>query len=366
MARTAVRPPTDTQNANAVFDGWFERHSGELRSFSTRLTGDAAIAEDVVQETFTRAWLHIDELSRREEVGPWLYRVARNLCVDTHRARHRVVPSEVAATADNTSARGRYAADYGDGMDVADPARHVERAEDAELVRRALTALSPRHRDVLFLRDIEGMAYDELGRRHGLSGESARAVIARARRRLRDELRTLSNGALGVGAAFRVRVADLFRRAGADRVPVEPMVAAVAQRIAVAAAVASMALGGAAATTRPDGPDELLPPSTPTSERHGGTEASAGLSNRGMATPSASTAPRDPADQVPSPRVVLSAGPNEGLVANPASPSGSGNWIEGTLVSVHPEKAPSAARSVVEPAARAGCATAPDLCPATE
>lgn len=343
MARTAVRPPTDPRNSKAVFDGWFERHSGELRSFATRLTGDAATGEDVVQETFTRAWLHIDELSQREEVGPWLYRVARNLCVDTHRARRRVVPSEAASTADNASARGRFAADYGDGMDVADPARHIERTEDAELVRRALTALTPRHRDVLFLRDIEGMAYDELGRRHGLSGESARAVIARARRRLRDELKTLSNGVLGVGLACRMRVADLFHRAGGDRAPVEPVAAAMAQQVAVAAAIVGMAFGGFASTAGEAASSERR---THDEERIVSVDDGKRVSASDPASPEAPQPghqlSRPPSTAPPAWGVTLEMSPErpQAVPGNPDAEGGEWVWIEWDPVQFDPDALP--------------------------
>lgn len=186
MARAAARPRAETSDTQAIVHVWFERHEAELRSFATRLTGDPVIAEDVVQETFMRAWAHVERLREREEVGPWLYRVARNLCIDTHRARQRVVTSDLVG---REASGGR--PETSERQDTADPIRHLEREVERAQVREALGALTDRHRDVLFLRDIEGMAYEELGRRHGVSGDSARAVIARARRRLRDELKII-------------------------------------------------------------------------------------------------------------------------------------------------------------------------------
>lgn len=185
MSRTAVSLSLGPRGREALFHAWFARHSDELRTFSARLTGDHAVAEDVVQETFARAWTHMDRLRAREEVGPWLYRVARNLCVDTYRARRRLVWS------DSLPSR----LEEGDRPETADPLRHVEREEDRRLVRDALATLTDRHRDVLCLRDIEGIAYEELGRRHGLSREGARAVLARARRRLRDQVKTMGGAA---------------------------------------------------------------------------------------------------------------------------------------------------------------------------
>ncbi|MBI2168920.1 MAG: RNA polymerase sigma factor, partial [Actinobacteria bacterium] len=233
MARTAVRPAAKPTSDEALFDAWFARHRDELRSYSIRLTGDAATAEDVVQETFARAWCNLPQLREREEIGPWLYRVARNLCVDTHRARRRVV------TSDDLPAW----AEESDGAEASDPLRNIERAEECAAVREALGALSDRHRDVLYLRDIVGMAYDEVGERHGVSGESARAVLARARRRLREELKTMGNGIFGAAIWLRLRVDGVLRRAGGDRIPVEPLTAAVAQYLTVVAAAVGMAFG---------------------------------------------------------------------------------------------------------------------------
>ena len=218
MARTATPPRSTAGSREAAFDVWFSKHVDELRAYCTRLTGDPSVAEEAVQETFARAWVHIETLSEREEVGPWLYRVARNLCVDSHRARSRLVSADLLPE--------RSAEDITDRPEAVDPVRHVMREEERELVREAMAALTPRHRDVLYLRDIEGLAYEELGRRHGLSGASARAVLARARRRLRDELKTMGQGVFGAAVILRSRFDDLLRRAGGDRAGLEPLTAA--------------------------------------------------------------------------------------------------------------------------------------------
>jgi RNA polymerase sigma-70 factor (ECF subfamily) len=76
-------------------------HGGWLLAYCLRLTGgDRAWAEDVVQETFERAWRHMDRLTAdRGSVPGWLRRVAHNRAVDDHRAR-RCRPSEVALSDD--------------------------------------------------------------------------------------------------------------------------------------------------------------------------------------------------------------------------------------------------------------------------
>jgi RNA polymerase sigma-70 factor, ECF subfamily len=76
----------------------YTEHGGPLLSYVQRLTGgDRQSAEDIVQETLLRAWRHPDALADRP-VRPWLFTVARNLVVDTYRAR-RARPAETGDTA---------------------------------------------------------------------------------------------------------------------------------------------------------------------------------------------------------------------------------------------------------------------------
>src|SRR5829696_4032877 len=74
----------------------FEEHGRAVLAYATRLTGDRAAAEDVVQETLLRAWKHHEKLVEGQgSVRGWLLTVARNLVTDRARAR-AVRPTEVA------------------------------------------------------------------------------------------------------------------------------------------------------------------------------------------------------------------------------------------------------------------------------
>jgi len=76
-------------------DGVIQEHGATLLAYATRLTGDRHLAEDVVQETWLRAWRHVDRLT--EDLGSvrgWLLRVTRNVAIDLHRGR-RARPTEV-------------------------------------------------------------------------------------------------------------------------------------------------------------------------------------------------------------------------------------------------------------------------------
>lgn len=109
-----------------------EAYGPALRRFVTGLTGDRALADDVVQETLIRAWQHPDVLQRAEPaVRAWLYKVARNLVID-----------------DRRSARRRHETEAERLPEIPETDR-IDRILDAWLVSDALAGLSADHRAVI-------------------------------------------------------------------------------------------------------------------------------------------------------------------------------------------------------------------------
>jgi RNA polymerase sigma-70 factor (ECF subfamily) len=206
----------------ADFDRWYVAHEAELRAFVARLVPSGSV-DDIVQEVFARAWANRDHLEGVAYIGPWLWRVARNLCADYHRKSWRVVTSDrLPETAVNT-----------------DPTSAIIRHEQQRAVVAALAELSERDREAIVLHDLQGVEYDDLAGRIGLTEGGTRARIFRARERLRAKLQD----AVGVGAGWFVRIRDSV----ANRhwlSAIESAGGALAQF----AAVVSMAGGIAAAT----------------------------------------------------------------------------------------------------------------------
>ncbi|GAA3507364.1 sigma-70 family RNA polymerase sigma factor [Streptomyces showdoensis] len=123
------RGSTDEALIRAVY----EEHGNALLAYATRLTGDRAAAEDVVQETLIRAWRHTDALvNGKGSVRGWLLTVARNIITDRYRAR-AARPAEIA----ESPATPPVAEDHADAV------------VDTMTVLGALDRLSPEHRDVL-------------------------------------------------------------------------------------------------------------------------------------------------------------------------------------------------------------------------
>ena len=123
-----ARQVTDEELVRALYS----EHAGPLLRYALHLTsGDRQRAEDIVQETLLRAWLHPDAIVNRP-ARPWLFAVARNLAVDAHRAR-QARPREVGEAALALTA-------------VPDTA---DRALEAWAVADALRSLRLEHRAVL-------------------------------------------------------------------------------------------------------------------------------------------------------------------------------------------------------------------------
>ncbi|ASW55399.1 sigma-70 family RNA polymerase sigma factor [Plantactinospora sp. KBS50] len=130
--RTATRPRS-AEDRLGELHALFRRQL--LGYVGKAMCGDRAAAEDVVQETFTRAWRHLRQHDDVDvaELRPWLYTVARRLVIDVLRAR-RARPTEVAVT---------------DLAAVAVSDGDLGRLVRAEAVREALRSLSAEHRTVL-------------------------------------------------------------------------------------------------------------------------------------------------------------------------------------------------------------------------
>jgi len=110
----------------------YAEHAGPLLRYALHLTsGDRQRAEDIVQETLLRAWMHPDAIAERPP-RPWLFAVARNLAVDAYRAR-KARPHEVGEAA----------------LELVPAPDEAERALESWAVADAVRALRPEHRRVL-------------------------------------------------------------------------------------------------------------------------------------------------------------------------------------------------------------------------
>jgi RNA polymerase sigma-70 factor, ECF subfamily len=151
-----------------------------------RVLGDPDEADDVVQETYIRAWSSIDELRDPAAVMGWLSRVARNAARDRLRwwkRRPRESFDEVGAPLARLVA-------LADSAPL--PDEQLAAAETGAAVAAAVAALPDKHRVVLLLREADGMSYDEIAEALGVAVGTVESRLHRARAALARRLKRLA------------------------------------------------------------------------------------------------------------------------------------------------------------------------------
>jgi RNA polymerase sigma-70 factor (TIGR02960 family) len=173
----------------AAFGTLAERHRRELHVHCYRMLASFEEAEDVVQETYLRAWRALDTFERGGNLRAWLYRIATNACLDAIRRRSRRVPTL------SSFAEVPWLQPYPDRLldEVApadaEPDAVVVARETIELTFLAvIQLLPPRQRAVLILRDVLDWSAAETAALLDTTVASANSALQRARATLREQL----------------------------------------------------------------------------------------------------------------------------------------------------------------------------------
>jgi RNA polymerase sigma-70 factor (ECF subfamily) len=202
------------------FDEAARRITPRLQRYATRRLGDMHEAEELVQEALLRAYKHGDQLQTEDDLVAWCTVVTGRLVIDRLRVRGR--STSVAEVPEGTRV-GR------------DTAEVVVARDEARMALDALDAMPSRQAAVLWAREVEGLGYDEIGVRFGMTEPAVRSILTRARKALRKEY-AARGGTLPVAglAALAPWVTGLR---WAERLR------ATATRLATPAAIGAMALG---------------------------------------------------------------------------------------------------------------------------
>ena len=171
------------QGDSEAFRELVERHGRSVFRLAYRMTGNEQDAEDVVQESFLRAYRQLGRFESRANFGTWLYRIVSNCAVDLMRAKQ----------ARHDQARGDSldeAAQLPAG-DLPGPERMAQSAEIDRRVQDALSELSPLERAAFTLRHYEGRSIEEIGAALNLGTSAAKHSVFRAVKKLRIALAPL-------------------------------------------------------------------------------------------------------------------------------------------------------------------------------
>jgi RNA polymerase sigma-70 factor (ECF subfamily) len=164
-----------------AFGALVRRYQERLYHTAYRLVENAEDAQDVVQEAFLSAYQSLDGFKGDSLFFTWLYRIAVNTAISLKR-KQRV------ALSIDAGGSGTPSLEPPDPSELGRPGHALEQAERDERVRRALGRLSPEHRAVLVMKDMEGQKYEEMAETLRVPVGTIRSRLHRARLELRELL----------------------------------------------------------------------------------------------------------------------------------------------------------------------------------
>lgn len=162
-----------------AFEMLVKEYEKNVYNLALRMVGNSEDAADMSQEAFIKAYNSLDSFRGDSKFSVWLYRIVSNVCLDFIRSRKRKQTVSLSMEDDN-----------GDDveLDIADDTQSPERLMDKRLtreaVRRGLASLPPGQRQILLLREIQGLSYDEIAEVLNVEAGTVKSRIFRARKKL--------------------------------------------------------------------------------------------------------------------------------------------------------------------------------------
>src|SRR4051794_18015168 len=173
-----------------AFEVLYQRYHRRIHAYVLGMVKDHGRAEDLTQEIFVSALRRMRATEQPLAFKPWLYQIAKNSCIDAFRRSRRA--EEVSYDADDALAPSDHSRLVGSGPS---PDAAVAAKQDLESLCGAFGGLSETHHEILVLRELEGLSYQEIGRRMGMSRPAVESTLFRARRRLTEEYDDIVSGA---------------------------------------------------------------------------------------------------------------------------------------------------------------------------
>ena len=165
-------------DANA-FETLVLEYEKNVYNIALRMTGNSEDAADMTQEAFIKAYNSLQSFRGDSKFSVWLYRIVSNVCLDFLRSKNRR-PTVSLSVEDDDGEDAQL-----DGADESQsPELLLDRKLTRDSVRRGLDSLPPDYRQILLLREIQGLSYDEIAQALSLEVGTVKSRIFRARKRL--------------------------------------------------------------------------------------------------------------------------------------------------------------------------------------
>jgi RNA polymerase sigma-70 factor (ECF subfamily) len=156
-----------------AFEDVYRQYSTRLYNLAFRMVGNAADADDLLQEIFLTAYRKLDTFRGASALGTWLYRLGMNVCLDRLRSK---------------AARQDHATDLLDDR-IGHTAHETRMSVNRLDLERAIKALPEGSRAAFLLHDVEGFDHHEVGRILGIAEGTSKSQVHKARLRIREFLR---------------------------------------------------------------------------------------------------------------------------------------------------------------------------------
>lgn len=162
---------------STAFDQIILGHQRKVIAVAWRMLGNQDDARDAAQEVFLRIYRHINKFDPNQDFSGWLYRIIINVCRDFARKRGRANQTSLDAERESGS--------FIEPISSHDVEADLLRIQEHAILLRALDALTEKERAAIVLRDLEGLATEEVARILGSSPTTVRSQISSARMKIR-------------------------------------------------------------------------------------------------------------------------------------------------------------------------------------
>lgn len=159
------------------FDSYVILISRKLYGLAFRILRKQDEAEDAVQEVFIRLWRMGERLDDYKSIDALATTMTKNYCIDQVRKSRQMVDLD-----------NNY-----DDLSASSPAEIMESSESFAIITEIISGLSSNYREMVNMRDIEGLSYQEISRKTGQNINTIRVILSRARAIIRDEYKKYFN-----------------------------------------------------------------------------------------------------------------------------------------------------------------------------
>jgi len=172
------------QRDKAVFARVLDQNSDRIYRLALKMVSNVQDAEDILQETFIKAFNNIDQFEGRSKISTWLYRIAVNESLMLLRKRKgNTVQLDLPIETDDGDLIPRQIVDW-----CCLPEKELMNTETRDYIQEAVKTLSDANRAAFILRDVEGLSTQETAEALDISESAVKVRLMRARMQLREEL----------------------------------------------------------------------------------------------------------------------------------------------------------------------------------